>query len=87
MKGIPIFFTDILMPGDMHGRELAEWATHEFPELKILLTTAAKKEAIHLLQAHDHAFESLPKPYSKHELINNVLEIIKLNSVTNPSTD
>jgi PAS domain S-box-containing protein len=86
-RNIDLLFTDILMPGDMNGRELAEWATHEFPELKILLTTAAKKEAIHLLQANDRAFGFLLKPYSKQELINNVLEIIKFTSVSNPVTD
>ncbi len=44
-KDIDVLFTDILMPGDMNGRDLANWAVKKFPRLKILLTTAAEKES------------------------------------------
>jgi len=82
---IDLLFTDILMPGDMNGRELAEWAVCKSPGLKVLLTTAVEKEAVHLLQTHDHPFRFLPKPYNKHELIKNVLEMLELAPVANPA--
>ena len=43
-ENIDVLFTDILMPGDMNGRDLANWAVKKFPQLKVLLTTAAEKE-------------------------------------------
>lgn len=42
---VDLLFTDILMPGEMNGRELANWATKKYPRLKVLLTTASEKEA------------------------------------------
>jgi CheY-like chemotaxis protein/signal transduction histidine kinase len=74
---IELLFTDILMPGEMNGRELAEWALGQFPGLKIVLTTAAKKEALDLLHARDSSFQFLLKPYSKHDLIQKILMFLK----------
>jgi CheY-like chemotaxis protein len=42
---VDLLFTDILMPGEMNGRELANWATKKYPRLKVLLTTASEEEA------------------------------------------
>ncbi len=64
---VDLLFTDILMPGDMDGYELANWAHHKFPDLKILLTTAMENES-YRLSASKHNFPLLQKPYSKDEL-------------------
>jgi len=76
-NNIDILFTDILMPGDMNGRDLAYWAATNYPQLKVLLTTAAEKEAQQFQPDNDLDFQLIPKPYSKHDLlerINNILQ-------------
>ena len=74
---IDILFTDILMPGDMNGRDLANWATNKYPQLKVLLTTAAEKEAQQLQPTNDLSFQLLPKPYTKHELLERISNILQ----------
>ncbi len=67
-KDIDLLFTDILMPGDMDGHELACWANKKYPELKILLTTAMENKPGSTQPGRNHHFELLPKPYNKFEL-------------------
>ena len=65
----------ILMPGDMNGRELADWAVRKYPNLKVLLTTAAEKET----ELHMHGnkvFDMLHKPYSKQDLLKHIHAIL-----------
>ncbi len=73
---IDILFTDILMPGDMNGRDLADWAASRYPQLKVLLTTAAEKEAELLQRTNDLPFQLLPKPYSKLDLLERIGDIL-----------
>ncbi len=77
---IDLLFTDIVMPGDMNGHELAAWAIKENPELKILLTSAIEKD----IEPHtDNAtgkkqsFPLLVKPYNKNDLINNITNLLQ----------
>ncbi|VAW53059.1 hypothetical protein MNBD_GAMMA06-1929 [hydrothermal vent metagenome] len=64
---VDLLFTDIFMPGEMDGHELANWTHQQFPEIKILLTTAMENENIKE-PAKKHNFQLLQKPYSKDEL-------------------
>ena len=59
------------MPGDSDGHDLANWASHEYPDLKILLTTAMESEKVRPSR-RPHRFPLLPKPYSKTELIDKI---------------
>jgi CheY-like chemotaxis protein len=74
---IDILFTDILMPGDMNGRDLANWAINKYPQLKVLLTTAAEKEVQQLQPAKDLPFQLLLKPYSKDDLLERISNILQ----------
>jgi CheY-like chemotaxis protein len=74
---IDILFTDILMPGDMNGRDLAHWAATNYPNLKVLLTTAAEKEAQQFQPDNDLDFQLIPKPYSKHDLLERINGILQ----------
>jgi CheY-like chemotaxis protein len=65
---VDLLFTDILMPGDMDGYDLANWTHSQHPDLKILLTTAMENEN-KKSPASKHNFPLLQKPYSKDELI------------------
>ena len=77
---IDILFTDIVMPGDMNGHELAAWAIKENPELKILLTSAIEKDIetdADNTTEKNHPFPLLVKPYSKNDLINNITSLLQ----------
>ena len=52
------------MPGEMNGRELANWATKKYPRLKVLLTTASEKEAAIEQPVSSQRFPLLSKPYT-----------------------
>lgn len=73
---VDLLFTDILMPGEMNGRELAQWATKKFPGLKVLLTTAAEREAQQIRSNDDIPFQLLPKPYSKRDLLDTIRAVL-----------
>ena len=83
-NNIDLLFTDIVMPGDMNGHELAEWASQKYPDLKILLTTAMienviKQESANKQKTKNHNFQLLPKPYSKSELTDTVYSLLEFN--------
>ena len=71
-KDIDLLFTDVLMPGDMNGHELAGWANKKYPELKILLTTAMENTPGSKQPVRNHNFQLLPKPYNKFELTESI---------------
>ena len=65
---IDVLFTDIELPGDMNGTELADAAQELDPNIKVLFTTGYAREAI----LHDRWLQAevpwLLKPYSHQEL-------------------
>lgn len=69
---VDLLFTDVLMPGDMNGHELAGWASEKYPDLKILLTTAMENKANSQQPERNHNFHMLPKPYNKFELTESI---------------
>ena len=44
--GIDLLFTDVVMPGGMNGRQLADEAAKRRPALKVLFTTGYTRNAI-----------------------------------------
>ena len=76
-NNVDILFTDILMPGDMNGRDLANWATNKYPQLKVLLTTAAEKEVQQSQPTNNLSFQLLFKPYSKDDLLERISDILQ----------
>lgn len=75
-NNIDLLFTDILMPGEMNGHDLAEWARGKYPDLDILLTTAMESEPSSEQPVIDHSFQLLPKPYSKIELTESISKFL-----------
>ena len=76
---VDLMFSDIMMPGSMDGRRLAEWAREERPDMRILLTTASASQIQRNEQDEESAFELLPKPYSKQDLLTAVHIIMTRN--------
>jgi CheY-like chemotaxis protein len=65
---IDLLFTDMIMPGSMNGRQLADAALQRRPELKILFTSGYSNEVI-IHHGHlDAGVLLLAKPYRKSDL-------------------
>ena len=62
------------MPG-MSGPTLARLATDERPSLRVLFTSGYTNEPEEILDAPDNAF--LGKPFSPHELVAKVREVLE----------
>jgi signal transduction histidine kinase/DNA-binding response OmpR family regulator len=76
-KNIDLLFTDVLMPGDMNGHELAGWANNKYPDLKILITTAMENRPSSNQPARNHEFQLLAKPYNKNELTKSISQSLE----------
>jgi CheY-like chemotaxis protein len=63
---VDLLFTDVVMPGGMNGRQLADHARLLKPDLPVLFTTGYTEDAI--LRAGALDAEILPKPYRRVEL-------------------
>ena len=76
-EDIDLLFTDVLMPGDMNGHELAGWANKKYPKLKILITTAMENKPSSKQPVRNHNFPLLPKPYNKFELTKSISQSLE----------
>jgi CheY-like chemotaxis protein len=65
---IDLLFTDVIMPGAMNGRHLADAATQRRPDLKTLFTSGYTENAILHHGRLDPGVHLLAKPYRKPEL-------------------
>jgi CheY-like chemotaxis protein len=63
-----LLFTDIVMPGSMNGRRLAETVMAERPSLRVLFTSGYTDGAIPLQGRVGHGIPLLTKPYRRAEL-------------------
>jgi CheY-like chemotaxis protein len=67
-KEIDLLFTDMIMPGPMNGRQLADAALLRRPALKILFTSGYSNEIIIPHGYLDAGVLLLAKPYRKADL-------------------
>jgi signal transduction histidine kinase len=72
---IDLLFTDIVMPG-MTGRQLADRALEQRPDLKILYTTGYTRNAIVHNGIVDYGVSFLAKPFSIEALARKVREVL-----------
>lgn len=72
---INLLFTDIVMPG-ITGRQLADRATAERPDLKVLYTTGYTRNAIVHNGIVDYGVSFLAKPFSIEALARKVREVL-----------
>ncbi len=63
-----VLFTDVIMPGPMNGRQLADELARRKPGLKVLFTSGYTENAIIHHGRLDPGFLLLAKPYRKSEL-------------------
>jgi DNA-binding NtrC family response regulator len=62
---IDVLFTDVIMPGEMRGPQLAVEAQKIRPELKVILTTGYNDIVDIDAQSEGHEFGLLRKPYRR----------------------
>jgi PAS domain S-box-containing protein len=65
---IDLLFTDVVMPGGMNGRELANEALRRRPGLKVLFTTGYTRNAIVHQGRLDPGLQMIGKPFTYQEL-------------------
>jgi CheY-like chemotaxis protein len=63
-----LLFTDIVMPGTMNGRQLAETLMDGRPSLRVLFTSGYSDGALPLQSRAGHGIPLLTKPYRRAEL-------------------
>jgi CheY-like chemotaxis protein len=67
-QNFDLLFTDVIMPGAMNGRQLADAILKERPDLKVLFTSGYTENAIIHHGRLDFGVLLLAKPYRKSEL-------------------
>ena len=74
---IDLLVTDLVMPGGMSGRDLAEAVQQLRPNLPILLTSGYHEDSIANSGLLDQGFEMLQKPYRRQELAQRLRKMLQ----------
>jgi CheY-like chemotaxis protein len=75
-RDIDLLFSDVVMPGGMNGRQLADEALRRRPELKVLFTTGYTRNAIVHHGRLDSGIHLIGKPFSFQELATKVRALL-----------
>ena len=78
---IRMLFTDVVLPGGMNGRQLAEEAQRRRPNLRVLFTTGYTRNAIIHHGRLDADVDLLTKPFTSEALAKKVRQILDLDAV------
>jgi CheY-like chemotaxis protein len=73
---IDLLFTDVVMPGGMNGRELADEALRRRPGLKVLFTTGYTRNAIVHNGQLDPGIQLLGKPFTYSDLAAKIRSVL-----------
>lgn len=74
--GVALLFTDVVLPGGMNGRQIADEALRRRPDLKVLFTTGYTRNAIVHNGALDRGVELIVKPFGFDQLAMKVRRIL-----------
>lgn len=73
---IDLLLTDVVLPNDMNGRQIAEAAREIHPQLKVLYTSGYSENAIFHNGRLDRGVDFLGKPYRRSELAAKVRDVL-----------
>ena len=73
---VDLLFTDVVMPGGMNGRELAEAVRARSPRTRVLFSSGYTQNAIVHHGRVDPGVHLLPKPYRRDTLARRVREVL-----------
>ena len=79
---VDLLMTDIVMPGGMNGRELADQARRRKPELRILFTSGHTDESTIRALRMDSRAAFIAKPYRRAELTRKLTEVFSDQAAT-----
>ncbi len=79
---IDLLFTDVIMPGGMNGRELAERAVERRPGLKVLFTSGYDESAITTDGRLADGMFLLKKPYQRNDMESKIVEVLNADAKT-----
>jgi PAS domain S-box-containing protein len=75
-RSIQLLLTDVVMPGGMNGRQLADAARQLNPELRILFTSGYTENVITHGGRLDRGVHLLTKPYRRQDLAGKVRDVL-----------
>jgi CheY-like chemotaxis protein len=73
---IDLLFTDVVLPGRMNGRNLADAAVASAPGLKVLFTSGYTRDAIVTKDTLETDADVLPKPFTYKDLATKVRQVL-----------
>jgi CheY-like chemotaxis protein len=73
---IDLLFTDVVMPGPMAGKQLADEAVRMQPDLKVLFTSGYTGDAIVHHGRLDPGVQLLSKPYRRAEMLRKIRRVL-----------
>jgi PAS domain S-box-containing protein len=71
-----LLFTDVIMPGEMNGRQLAEAALAKHPELRVLLASGYSGDPLMWEPCVQSPMNFIGKPYRRTELAETIRKIL-----------
>jgi CheY-like chemotaxis protein len=77
---IDLLFTDVVMPGGLNGRQLADAARRDRPDLRVLFTSGYTENAIVHHGRLDRGVHLLSKPYRRQELASKLRRVLEESS-------
>ena len=77
---VDLLFTDMIMPGHMTGRELADEVTERFPDTRILFTSGYTEKSDDGPLCLPSGIHLLSKPYYRQDLARRVREVLDLEA-------
>ena len=72
---INLVFSDIVMPGDNNGRDLAQHVQANYPHIEVLLTSGFELGISNSTLEEDNQVPVLKKPYTKEDLVSALKEL------------
>lgn len=76
-SNVDLLFTDIVMPGGMNGRQLADIAKERYPNLRVLFTSGYTENTIVHHGRLDPGVHLLSKPYRRQVMAAKVVEALQ----------
>jgi len=76
VPNIRVLFTDVGLPGGMNGRQLAEMALRQRPDLRVLFTTGYARNAIVHHGRLDPGIDLISKPFTAAALATKIRELL-----------
>ncbi len=73
---VDLMFTDVVMPGGMSGKDVAEAAQKRRPGLKVLFTSGYSEDIIVHDGRLDEGVDLLPKPYTRERLAQRIRQAL-----------